>query len=127
MSLYLVVKVVLAAAALLGIMPAQSGMDTTEWVTLNAITVVMSLVGVALGLALAQRWGRLIPGPPLLFFAWVGAGFLVPMVPYGVVSVLLGADGAQAGDDAAMPGWEAIGIGVGFTGMAVGLAVALPI
>ncbi|MEU4703676.1 hypothetical protein [Nonomuraea dietziae] len=127
LSLYLIVKVALVAAALLGIVPAQSGMDTTEWVTLNAITVVMSLVGVALGLALAQRWGRLIPGPPLLFFAWVGAGFLVPMIPYGIVSVLLGADGAQAGDDAAMPGWETIGIGVGFTGMAVGLAVALPI
>ncbi|MFD9942695.1 hypothetical protein ACFWYW_23445 [Nonomuraea sp. NPDC059023] len=123
LSLYLVVKVAWVAAALLGIAPAQSGMDTTEWVTLNAITVVMALAGVALGLALAQRWGRRIPGPPLLFFAWVGAGFLVPMIPYGIVSVVLGADGG----DAAMPGWETIGIGVGFAGMAVGLAVALPI
>ncbi|MEV4893201.1 hypothetical protein AB0K48_27840 [Nonomuraea sp. NPDC055795] len=123
LSLYLVVKVALVAAALLGVAPAQSGMDTTEWVTLNAITVVMSLAGVALGLALAQRWGRLIPGPPVLFFAWVGAGFLVPMIPYGIVSVLLSPDGG----DVAMPGWETIGIGVGFAGMAVGLAVALPI
>ncbi|MFI7055856.1 hypothetical protein ACIBLB_27720 [Streptosporangium canum] len=128
LSLYLIVKVALVAAALLGIVPAQSGMDTTEWVTLNAITVVMSSVGVALGLALAQRWGTLIPGPPLLFFAWVGAGFLVPMIPYGIASAVLGSAKMPAGEtDAAMPAWETIGIGVGFAGMAVGLAVALPI
>jgi hypothetical protein len=98
------------------------------------VTVGMSAIGVALGLALAQQWGRRIPAPPLIFLAWTGAGFLIPMVPYMVVSAVLsaagisaGGEGGTSGGDQVMPAWEMVFISVGFAGMAVGLAIALPI
>ncbi|MFC9977563.1 hypothetical protein ACFVH6_42355 [Spirillospora sp. NPDC127200] len=59
MSLYLVVKVVWGAAAAFGHAPDDYG--TADWAVLNAVTVVMAATGVALGLALAQRWGRRPP------------------------------------------------------------------
>ena len=98
------------------------------------VTVGMSAIGVALGLALAQQWGRRIPAPPLIFLAWTGAGFLISMVPYMVVSTVLsaagisaGGEGGTSGGDQVMPAWETVFISVGFAGMAVGLAIALPI
>ncbi|GAA4241263.1 hypothetical protein GCM10022254_69400 [Actinomadura meridiana] len=137
MSLYLAVKVVWVAVGLFGYGPDDFGQ--ADWVVLNAVTVVMSATGVALGLALAQLWGRGLRAGPVLFFSWVGAGFLVPMLPYMVASVglgMLGVDldgGADSGGDGggdgsgAMPGWETVFLGLGFAGTAVGLAVALPI
>ncbi|MEU5784194.1 hypothetical protein [Micromonospora lupini] len=127
MSLYLLVKVVWIAVALLGSGPDDMG--TVAWVVLNAVTVGMSAIGVTVGLALAQDWGRRIPARPLIFFAWVGGGFLVPMLPYLVVSgvlAALGGGGSVEGGGQA-PAWEGLLIGVGFLGMAAGLAVALPI
>ncbi|MFI0444772.1 hypothetical protein [Actinomadura sp. 6N118] len=127
MALYLVVKVVWVVAALLGHAPDDFG--TADWVVLNAVTVVMAVTGVALGLALAQRWGRRLPAVPVIFFSWVGAGFLVPMLPYALIRSVLGASGADPGSDGsdAAPRWETVFITIGFAGMAVGLAVALPI
>ncbi|MEV0145987.1 MULTISPECIES: hypothetical protein [unclassified Nonomuraea] len=128
MSLYLAVKVYWVAAALLGHGPHDYG--TADWVLLNAVTVVMAVTGIALGLALAQRWGRRLPAVPVIFFSWVGAGFLVPMLPYSVISGVLGALGIGPGGDdgsASAPRGETIFITIGFAGMAVGLAVALPI
>ncbi|MFG1651304.1 hypothetical protein ACGFIE_15370 [Micromonospora sp. NPDC049275] len=87
MSLYLLVKVIWIAVALLGSGPDDMG--TAAWVVLNAVTVGMSAIGVTVGLALAQDWGRRIPARPLIFFAWVGGGFLVPMLPYLVISGVL--------------------------------------
>ncbi|MFI7632680.1 hypothetical protein [Nonomuraea sp. NPDC049400] len=132
MSLYLVVKVVWIVAGLTGHGPSDVG--TAGWVALNAVTVGMSAVGVALGLALAQRWGLRLPALPVIFLSWMGAGFLVPMLPYMVISTVLGASGvdegggrAGAGAAESAPGWETVLIGIGFAGMAAGLAVALPI
>ena len=130
MSLYLLVKVIWVTAALAGYGPPDVG--TAGWVGLNTVTVGMSAVGVVLGLALAQRWGRRLPALPVVFFSWVAAGFLVPMLPYMVVTGVLDAvggdrDGGHAGDSASAPGWEMVFISIGFAGMAVGLAVALPI
>ncbi|MFC4111023.1 hypothetical protein [Nonomuraea zeae] len=128
MSLYLAVKVFWVAAALLGHGPDDYG--TLDWVLLNAVTVVMAVTGVALGLALAQRWGRRLPGVPVVFFSWVGAGFLVPLLPYSVVKGVLGALGVDLGggeDSASAPRAETVFLAIGFAGMAVGLAVALPI
>ncbi|MBE1557975.1 hypothetical protein [Nonomuraea africana] len=85
MSLYLAVKAVWVAAALLGHGPDDYG--TADWVLLNAVTVVMAVAGVALGLALAQRWGRRLPAVPVIFFSWLDTGFLVPMLPYAVTAV----------------------------------------
>ncbi|MDL4815833.1 hypothetical protein [Actinomadura opuntiae] len=131
LSLYLAVKVVWVGAALLGHTPSNFG--DGDWIVLNTVTVGMSVVGVVLGLGLAQRWGRRVPAPPLVFCAWTGAGFLIPMIPYMVLSAFVGGDsdgggsgGGSGGGDAA-PSWEMVFIGVGFAGMAVGLAVGLPI
>jgi hypothetical protein len=132
MALYLVVKVVWVAAALLGHRPDDFG--TSGWVALNTVTVVMAVTGIALGLALAQPWGRRLPAVPVVFFSWVGSGFLVPMLPYALLSGVLGAFGADSGgggsdsgDSASIPQWETVFLTVGFTGMAAGLAVAVPV
>ncbi|MEU6746517.1 hypothetical protein ABZ914_09865 [Spirillospora sp. NPDC046719] len=129
LSLYLLVKVVWVVAALLGHTP--SSFSDGDWIVLNAVTVAMSVVGVVLGLVLAQRWGRRVPAPPLVFFAWTAAGFLIPMIPYMLASAFLGGDSGGGGDGGdggdAMPPWEVVFITIGFAGMAVGLAVALPV
>jgi hypothetical protein len=134
LSLYLLVKVVWVIGTLLGDGPKNNHMGTADFVALNTVTVGMSVIGVALGLALAQPWGQRIPAWPLTFVAWVGAGFLVPLLPYMVVSAVLGAAGVgtSGADDGksgggAMPAWEGIFISIGIAGMAVGLVVALPI
>ncbi|MEV1239185.1 hypothetical protein [Nonomuraea sp. NPDC049750] len=120
MSLYLAVKVVWIAAGLFGHAP--DGYGTADWVLLNVVTVVMAATGIALGLALAQPWGRRLAAVPVIFFSWVGAGFLVPMLPYVMISSLFGGDGSGSGAQG-----EEVFIAIGFAGMAVGLAVALPI
>ncbi|MFI7040607.1 hypothetical protein ACIBI0_28290 [Microbispora rosea] len=127
LSLYLAVKVVWVVAALLGHAP--STFTDGDWGLLNGVTVAMSVVGIALGLVLAQRRGRRVPAPPLVFFAWMGAGFLVPMIPYMLFSAVLGgsAGGGDSGGGDAAPSWEMVFIGIGFAGMAMGLAIALPI
>ncbi|MEV4060797.1 hypothetical protein [Nonomuraea dietziae] len=128
MSLYLAVKLVWVAAALLGHGPDEYG--PADWVLLNVVTVVMAVTGVALGLALAQRWGRRLPAAAVIFFSWVGAGLLVPMLPHMVVSSVLGALGVDLGGGegfTSAPRGETVFLAVGFAGMAVGLAVALPI
>ncbi|MFD1537780.1 hypothetical protein [Nonomuraea guangzhouensis] len=129
MSLYLAVKVVWVAAALLGHGP--DDYSTADWVALNAVTVLMAVTGIGLGLALAQPWGRRLPAIPVIFVSWVGAGFLVPMLPNVVINNVLGALGIDLGgggdDSASRPQGEEIFITIGFAAMAVGLAVALPI
>ncbi|WP_214414540.1 hypothetical protein [Sphaerisporangium fuscum] len=121
MSFYLVVKLIWIAALLRG--GGQAGM-----VVLNAVTVGMSATGVTLGLALARPWGRRLPAPPVILIAWVAAGFLVPMLPYMLIGAGMQTAGAGAEEaSAAAPDWDMILITVGFIGMGVGLAVALPI
>ncbi|KAB2380976.1 hypothetical protein F9B16_16875 [Actinomadura montaniterrae] len=132
LSLYLLVKVVWVVAALLGHTP--SSFSDGDWILLNAVTVAMAVVGVVLGLLLAQPRGRRVPAAPVVFFAWMAAGFLIPMIPYMVASAFLGGDsgggsgnsGGSGGGDA-MPPWEVVFITIGFAGMAVGLAIALPV
>ncbi|OLT19375.1 hypothetical protein BJF79_16685 [Actinomadura sp. CNU-125] len=125
LSLYLVVKVVWVVAGLLGAVPSDVG--GADWIVLNAVTVGMAGVGIALGLALARDWGRRIPAAPLLLVAWIGAGFLVPMLPFMVLGVLVDTGGGGSGGEGTMPAWEAAFLGIGFIGMAAGLAVALPL
>lgn len=124
LSLYLVVKVVWIAAAMLGHVPAHFG--GADWIVLNAVTVGMSATGIALGLVLARGKRCRIPAAPLVFFTWMGGGFLIPLLPYILVSAVLGSGEKDSGGDAA-PSWETTFIGIGFTGMAIGLAIALPI
>ncbi|MEU6767745.1 hypothetical protein ABZ916_35220 [Streptomyces sp. NPDC046853] len=130
MTPYLLIKVSWVAGALLGLLPVGAGFGKAEWVVLNSATIGMAAVGIVVALALVRPWGMRIPGAPMAFCAWVGAGFLVPVLPYAVLSWLLGsAEGSpEAGGEAgpSMPGWEAALVQFGFVGMGLGLAIALP-
>jgi hypothetical protein len=127
LSLYLAVKVVWVAAAALGHVPADFG--GADWIVLNAVTVGMAATGIVLGLVLARGMKWRIPAAPLVFFTWVSSGFLIPLLPYMLAGFVFGAGkedpGGEGGDVA--PSWELALIGIGFTGMAIGLAIALPI
>jgi hypothetical protein len=65
--------------------------------TMNAVTLGMDLVVVALALALTHRWGARLPAWLVLLPMWVGTGFLVPMAvaiaPATVVTIATGAIG----------------------------------
>ncbi|MGW1989386.1 hypothetical protein [Embleya sp. NPDC001921] len=142
---YLLIKVSWVVGSLVGVLPIGSGFGLTEWVVLNTATVGMAAIGIAVALALVRPWGMRIPGTPVAFCAWVGTGFLVPMLPYAVLSSVWTSggesdSGAEAGgdagaeatgggtgaEDASMPGWEAALVQIGFVGMGLGLALALP-
>lgn len=66
----------------------------------------------------------------MAFCAWTGAGFLVSILPYAVLSTVLDAGRGTAadsgGDDPSMPGWEGALIQFSFIGMGLGLALAVP-
>lgn len=131
MAPYVVIKVSWVAGSLLGLAPVGAGFGLAEWVVLNTVTVGMAVIGITLGLALARPWGMRLPGVPLLFCAWVGAGFLVSMLPYAVADSLLSepdtsGSGSGGDSDPRMPGWEAALIQFGFIGMGLGLTLALP-
>jgi hypothetical protein len=125
---YLLIKVSWVAGALLGVLPHDEGFTLGGWVALNVATIAMAATGIALAVALARPWGRRIPAAPLLTVAWVGAGFLVPMLPYLALTPLV-ADGATTGATSGptMPGWEAVLITASFAGLGLGLAVAVPL
>jgi hypothetical protein len=134
MSAYLVVKVVWVAGALVGATPQEFDSNLPEWIALNVVTIGMAGLGVALGLALAQQWGKRIPGWIVVLFAWTASGFLVSLLPYSMLSGLLGAAGSGTDDSAGgdpvaepFPAWDLALIGIGFTGMAIGLLIAVPI
>src|SRR5690348_11864374 len=82
LSLYLLVKVIWVVVALLTYTSADRDMTTAGFVALTAVTIVMAAVGVALGLGLASEWGSRIPSWLLVTVSWIGAGFLVPMIPF---------------------------------------------
>ncbi|MGW1659990.1 hypothetical protein [Streptomyces sp. BE282] len=88
---YLLIKVVWVVGSLVGTLPVGTGFGVAEWVVLNTVTVGMAGIGVALALALVRPWGMRIPGALVVFCAWVGSGLLVSILPFGVLSTLLGA------------------------------------
>ncbi|RII15106.1 hypothetical protein DSC45_19615 [Streptomyces sp. YIM 130001] len=132
LSPYLLIKVSWVIGALLGLAPVGAGFTLAGWVFLNTVTVAMAAVGIALALALVQPWGLRIPGRPVAFCAWTGAGFLVSILPYAVLSTVLDAGRDEpkpaggGGDGPAMPGWEVPLVQFGFIGMGLGLALAVP-
>ncbi|WP_372406137.1 hypothetical protein [Streptomyces luteireticuli] len=127
MAPYLLIKVTWVVGSPAGLLPVGAGFDLAGWVVLNAVTIGMAGLGIAVALALVRPWGMRIPGPPVVFVAWVGTGFLVPMLPYAIVDLLLGTP-SGSGDDAgaSMPAWEATLVQCSFVGMGLGLLVALP-
>ncbi|MFC5182166.1 hypothetical protein [Actinomadura harenae] len=132
LAMYLLVKVVWVVVALgTGRSPVH-GMGTGAWIALNTLTVGMAVVGIGLALALACDWGLRLPAAPVLLFAWIAGGLLISAVPFSLLGSLVGGGGGDDGggassDDGGMPSWEALLIMVGFAGMAVGVAIALPI
>jgi hypothetical protein len=118
---YLLIKVSWVVGALAGVLSTGQDMDTAEWVAINTATIGMAAVAIAVSLALVQTWGERIPGRLLVGGSWIGAGFLVPVLPYAFVGLAAGADSGDA-----MPVWEATFIQAAFVGMGVGLAVAVP-
>jgi hypothetical protein len=130
MTPYLLIKVSWVAGALVGILPRSAGFSLAGWVALNTATIAMAATGIALALALVRPWGRRVPEAPLALLAWIGTGFLVPMLPYLVASALVGDAGQQAqqqASDPVLPGWEAVLITGSFAGLGLGLAIALPL
>ncbi|MFI1628175.1 hypothetical protein ACH4YO_29145 [Streptomyces noursei] len=95
MSPYLLIKVSWVVGSLLGLAPIGQGFNLTEWFLLNTVTIGMAGIGIALSLALVQPWGMRIPGRLVAFCAWTGAGFLVSVLPYAVLSAVL--DAAHGG------------------------------
>lgn len=130
MSPYLLVKLSWVVGALLGLAPIGEGFDRAGWVLLNTVTIGMAGIGIALALALVRPWGMRIPGWLVAFCAWTGAGFLVSILPFAVLSTVLDAGRGKAadsgGDDPVMPGWEGVLIQFSFIGMGLGLALAVP-
>lgn len=130
LSPYLLIKVAWVAGSLLGLAPIGEGFNLAGWVLLNTVTIGMAGIGIALALALVRPWGMRIPGFLVAFCAWTGAGFLVSILPYAVLSTVLDAGRGTAadsgGDDPSMPGWEGALIQFSFIGMGLGLALAVP-
>lgn len=129
-SPYLLIKVAWVVGSLLGLAPIGEGFNLAGWVLLNTATIGMAGIGIALALALVRPWGMRIPGFLVAFCAWTGAGFLVSILPYAVLSTVLdagrGAAADSGSDDPSMPGWEGALIQFGFIGMGTGLALAVP-
>ncbi|MFD8636194.1 hypothetical protein [Streptomyces sp. NPDC059533] len=129
LSPYLLIKVSWVVGSLVGVLPIGNGFGLTEWVVLNTVTVGMAVIGIALALALVRPWGMRIPGVLVAFCSWVGSGFLVSVLPFGLFSALLNVGGdarGGAGDDPAMPVWEGVLVEFAFVGMGLGLALAVP-
>lgn len=119
MTPYLLIKISWVAGALLG--QAPRGV-----VALNTITIGMAAAGITLALALVRPWGERIPAVAVLSCAWIGCGFLIPMLPYAAVDSLLAAGDEASGEATVMPAWEYSLIQFSFIGLGVGLAGALP-
>ncbi|MFJ5546379.1 hypothetical protein [Streptomyces sp. NPDC093225] len=126
---YLLIKVSWVVGSLVGVLPIGNGFGLAEWVVLNTVTVGMAVIGIAVALALVRPWGMRIPGVLVAFCSWVGSGFLVSVLPFGLLSALLNVGGGSeggGGDDPAMPVWEGVLVEFGFVGMGLGLALAVP-
>ncbi|MFG2715662.1 hypothetical protein ACGFX2_34760 [Streptomyces goshikiensis] len=128
LSPYLLIKASWVVGSLVGVLPIGNGFGLAEWVVLNTVTVGMAVIGIALALALVRPWGMRIPGALVAFCSWVGSGFLVSVLPFGLFSALLnvGGDSQGGGDDPAMPVWEGVLVEFSFVGMGLGLALAVP-
>jgi hypothetical protein len=127
MTPYLLIKISWVVGALSGLLPRAEQLSVAGFVVLNVVTIAMAAAGIALALALVRPWGRRIPAVAVLSGAWIGGGFLVPMIPYMLLDTLLSTGTATADPEPSiMPAWEGPLIEVSFLGMGLGLAVAVP-
>ncbi|ASR33710.1 hypothetical protein BAY61_00460 [Prauserella marina] len=76
---YLTLKVSWLTGGRLGIADPEL-MNSPALFTANLVTGGMDLVAIVIALALTHRWGQKLPAWLVLFPAWVGTGFLLPIV-----------------------------------------------
>jgi hypothetical protein len=127
MTPYLLIKVSWVVGAVFGLTPRDEHLGVAGVVALNTVTIGMAAAGITLALALVRPWGERIPAFAVLSCAWIGCGFLVPMLPYAVLDSLISTGGSSsASADSVLPAWEYALLEVSFLGMGVGLAGALP-
>jgi hypothetical protein len=128
---YLVIKIFWTVDGLRGGGLRDGAWSRLDWAAINALTVGMAGLAVLLGLALARPWGNRLPGGLLLFPAWIGGGFLVPMLPLMPILLLLTIGNTTttttAEAAAALPALEVALVSVSFAGFALGVAVAFPL
>ncbi|MGW2420622.1 hypothetical protein ACWC0C_15450 [Streptomyces sp. NPDC001709] len=130
MAPYALIKISWVVGAIAGVLPIGEGFGLAGWLVLNTATIGMAGLGIAMALALVRPWGMRLPERWVAGVAWVGTGFLVPLLPYAVLDSLLGLTGGtprhHEDSGPTMPGWEAALIQTSFVGMGLGLALALP-
>ena len=127
MTPYLIVKIGWTVAGLRGDAPGDGPWDRLDWVLLNALTVGMAGAAILLGLLLARPWGLRAPGWVTLLPAWIGMGFLVPMLPVIPLLLLLSPASGGATPAAGLPAWEGALLTASFAGFGLGVAVAFPL
>jgi hypothetical protein len=127
MSPYFVMKIFWTIDGLRGGGLNEGAWSHLDWAVINGLTVAMSGLAMLLGLALAQRWGLRVPAWLMLIPAWIGMGFLVPMIPLVPLLALVNVEDGAATAEAQMTGWEIGLLSVSFAGFALGVAIAAPI
>ncbi|MEU4623538.1 hypothetical protein AB0G04_26635 [Actinoplanes sp. NPDC023801] len=127
MAPYFVMKIFWTIDGLRGGGLHEGAWSHLDWAVVNGLTVAMSGLAMLLGLALAQRWGLRVPAWLMVIPAWLGMGFLVPMIPLIPLLALVGTEAGDTTAEAPMTGWEIGLLSVSFAGFALGVAIAAPI
>ncbi len=124
---YFVIKIFWTVDGLRGGGLHDGAWSRLDWSVINGLTVGMAGAAILLGLALAQGWGTRIPAWTLLGPAWIGAGFLVPMIPVipALLAVVPGAESPLV--EPTLPAWELAMLPLSFAGFGLGVAIALPL
>ncbi|MEU4427108.1 hypothetical protein AB0F81_41335 [Actinoplanes sp. NPDC024001] len=126
MAPYFILKIFWTVDGLHGGGLHQGAWSHLNWAVINGLTVLMAGLAMLLGLALAQPWGMRAPAWPVLLPAWIGMGFLVPMIPLIPVLALVNTDTGGAAAESPMSAWEIGVLSVSFAGFAIGMAIAAP-
>ncbi|MCI4063417.1 hypothetical protein MRQ36_12860 [Micromonospora sp. R77] len=126
MTPYFVMKIFWTMDGLRGGGLHEGAWSHLDWAVVNGLTVVMSGLAMLLGLALAQLWGLRVPAWLMLLPAWIGMGFLVPVIPLIPVLALITETGGTTGE-APMSAGETALLSVSFAGFALGVAIAAPV
>jgi len=127
MAPYFVMKIFWTIDGLRGGGLHEQAWSHLDWAAVNALTVAMSGLAILLGLALAQRWGLRVPAWLMLLPAWIGMGFLVPMIPLIPILALVNLDTGATAVEPQMAAWEVGLLSVSFAGFALGMAIAAPV
>lgn len=124
---YFVVKIVWTLDGLRGGGLHDGAWSRLDWSLINGLTVGMAGAAILLGLALGQGWGMRIPGWTVLGPAWIGGGFLVPMILVIPALLAVAPEAEAAPATPAVPSWELIMLSLSFAGFGLAVAIAFPL